>query len=106
MVMISCTVISPILILISSLASVGTLHPPCLTGGMLGSNVMGYFLRILPILLRESRKIFIRSLMLLMLLWSCNVEQSCMVLKREYIRVVVLERVMCILDENVFSECV
>ena len=72
--MISCTIISLSCVSISSLASMGTVHLLCCTGGMLVSSGMEYSPCILPILFKESGNMFFRSLILWTVLLSCKGE--------------------------------
>ena len=68
----SSTVISLSEVTIPSLVSVGTLCLPCCIDRMLGSSMVEYSLCTLPILSYECRKMYFRSSVLWMVLWSCN----------------------------------
>ena len=70
-VLICCAVISLSCVSISSLASMWTLCLPCYKGRTFGSSLIEYLPGILPIL---SGNIFFKSLILWMVLWSCNGE--------------------------------
>ena len=57
---------------ISSLASMWTLHFPCCTHCTLGLSMVLYSPGMLPLLWKESGNIYLRSSVLLMIIWSYN----------------------------------